>query len=224
MHPDDIELIRITTEDIAFLKSEWDQDVSDASLRRSSPIFRRLLVEDHLQRCWRHLGLDKQPIIRAVSLEPFLSRIDPARIAYAQAGGAIHQGITVQVPIEVVGYIPPHEARQIFGSSEDSAERDLRLKTFLDSTCVVARGNKISRRTLVKYVANKLGGVHFDPSRNIAKDEEKSFSLLDEIRDQYTACNRAAIYFEFLSIGQAILKSPDVDILLGIGTKVQNSA
>jgi hypothetical protein len=37
--PATAELVRVTMEDLAFLRSEWDQDVGDASLRRSSSIF-----------------------------------------------------------------------------------------------------------------------------------------------------------------------------------------
>jgi hypothetical protein len=44
------------------------------------------LVENHLQLCWKFLGLDKQPIIRAVSLEVHLSRMDFTR-RMAQASG-----------------------------------------------------------------------------------------------------------------------------------------
>src|ERR1700730_15778700 len=144
--PATVDLIRVTMEDLAFLRSYWDQDVSDASLRRSSPIFRRLLVENHLQLCWKYLGLDKQPIIHAVSLEVHLSRIDLQKITYAQAGGAVHRGATVIVPTEVNGFLSPDVARQVFGSPDDSPERDLSLKAFLDSACIVARGTKVSRR------------------------------------------------------------------------------
>ena len=104
--PATAELVRVTMEDLAFLRSDWDQDVGST---------------------------------------------------------------------EVGCFLTPDVARQVFGSPDDSPERELSLKKFLDSACIAARGTKISRRTLIKYVANKLGGVHFDPQRDLNKVEEQQF-------------------------------------------------
>jgi hypothetical protein len=123
------------------------------------------------------------------------------------------------VSTEIGCFLPPDVTRQVFGSPEESPERDLSLKKFLDSACIVARGTKISRRTLIKYVANKLGGVHFDPKRDLTKMEEQQFALLDEIRDERIVADKPAIYFELLSVGQALLASPDITMFLALGAK-----
>lgn len=218
MNPDTIERIRVAVEDLAFLRNEWDQDVEDASLRRSSPILRRLLVDGDLQRAWRGLCLDKQPIIRASSLEATLRHLPLKNVSFAQAGGAIHRGLCAAPSIEINMYLPPEEALRVFGSPSESPDRDFSLKGFISGTCVVVNGTSISRHTIVKYVANKLGGVHLDPRRDPADDEERKFSLLDEVRSQYVTCDKPSIYFEYLSIGQALLKSPDIDRLIVIGS------
>jgi hypothetical protein len=220
VNPNTIERIRVTVEDLAFLRDEWDQDVEDASLRRSSPILRRLLVDGDLQRAWRDLGLDKQPIVRAPSLEATLRRVPLKNVSFAQAGGGIYRGLCVAPNIEISMYLPPEEAQRIFGSPDESPDRDFSLKRFLNGACVVVTGTSISRHTILKYVANKLGGVHLDPSRDPAKDEERKFSLLDDVRSQYVTCDKPSIYFEYLSIGQALLKSPDIARLIGIGSNV----
>lgn len=214
---DAAERIRVAVEDLEFLKTSWTEDVEDASLRRSSPILRRLLVDGDLQRAWHDLGLDNQPIIRAPSLQAQLRRIPLRQVAYAQAGGATYQGLTVMTPIEMQGYLPPEKAREIFGSPGDLPERDLALGKFMKSPCVVANGIEISRHTLVKYVANKLGGTHLDPRRDLAKEEERKFHLLDAVRAQYITAGKPAVYFEVLSLGQALLRSSDIHRFLGAG-------
>jgi hypothetical protein len=75
----------------------------------------------------------------------------------------------------------------------------------------------VRRHLVIKYVANKLGGIHLDPKRDLKKDEEVGFSLLDQIADTYQVAGKQAIYFELLSIGQSISASPDVDRFLEVG-------
>ena len=206
----------MTAEDLSYLRREWDQDVSDASLRRSSPILRRLLVDDLLQRAWRDLNLDRQPIVRAPSLEVKLRNFALRKITYAQAGGAKHREVVVTTVIEYGDYLSPEQALQAFGSGPDAPERDFSLRRFVEGTCIVVKGTAISRHILVKYVANKLGGVHLDPSRDLNKEEELKFSLLDEVRAERVTADKPAIYFEYLSIGQALINSPDIDRFLAI--------
>jgi hypothetical protein len=217
MNPEAFERIRITAEDLLFLRREWDQDVSDASLRRSSPILRRLLVESSLQRAWRDLGLDRQPAIRATSLEVKIRNFVLQKISFAQAGGAKHCGVVVDTLIEYGCYLPPEQASKVFGS--DEPVRDFSLRKFAEGACMVVKGEVISRNTLVKYVANKLGGVHFDMSRGNGKEEESKFRLLDEVRAERTTMDKPAIYFEYLAIGQAVINSPDIVSFVDMASK-----
>jgi hypothetical protein len=219
MDADTLDRIRVVTEDLGYLRREWSQDVDDASLRISSPILRRLLVEGLLQRAWRDLGLDKQPIIRSPSLEVKLRLIPINRVAFAQAGGAKHQEIVVTTVIEFDGYLSPEQAVEAFGSHQDAPDRDFSLRGFVEGTCLVVEGTQISRHTLVKYISNKLGGVHLDTARDLTKDEERKFSLLDKVRAERGTANKPAIYYEYLSVGQALVKSLDIERLLSIARK-----
>jgi hypothetical protein len=52
----DIDLIKIVSEDLDYLAEEWTQDIDDASLRRSSPVLRSLLIENQLMKVANMLG------------------------------------------------------------------------------------------------------------------------------------------------------------------------
>lgn len=78
-------------------------------------------------------------------------------------------------------------------------------------------GHLISRHTVIKYVANKLGGAHHDKRRGTDK-ENLAFVLLDKVgRDMgLRLLDKPAVYFELLAIGQALAKSPDLRKFAGI--------
>ncbi len=82
------ELVRTVKLDIAYLRQQWDQSVDDDSLRRSSPVLRRLIVENDLQRAWKESGQAREPQIHAATLEGVISDIPLEKIIFAAAGGA----------------------------------------------------------------------------------------------------------------------------------------
>ena len=62
---DDKHFVKIVAEDLNYLLNEWDQEISDDSLRRNSTVLRRLLVEGDYSNAWRMIGLEKEPKICA---------------------------------------------------------------------------------------------------------------------------------------------------------------
>jgi hypothetical protein len=68
----------------------------------------------------------------------------------------------------------------------------------------------VRRRDVIKYVANKLGRTHFDPSR---KKDEQAFRILDAAMNSSVIVDKRLVYFELLSIGQAVAQSSDADKL-----------
>jgi hypothetical protein len=80
-----------------------------------------------------------------------------------------------------------------------------RLSEFLASPAVVINGERINRRLVIQFVANKKGGAHFDFTR---KKDETAFQLLDKVAS-YGLANKDAVYFELLSIGQDLARSTD---------------
>lgn len=91
-------------------------------------------------------------------------------------------------------------------------EEILSLHEFVEATCVVAEGQLISRRTLINYVANALGGAHYNTKRD-RKKTGKDFSVLDRAAQNFEFEDKNLVYFELLAIGQAIVNSRDVEML-----------
>jgi len=82
---------------------------------------------------------------------------------------------------------------------------------YLDAPGMIRRGMILNRREVIKHVANEMGGVHVSKSSSQHRDlqieaENKLFikGLIREIRGQY---------IEILAIGQAVAKSPDLQLL-----------
>jgi hypothetical protein len=90
------EILRIVFDDLAYLHEEWDQAITANSLRVSSPVLRRLLVDDVLlQRAWKAVGFEKSPKITAYSLKPDLQYMKEASrpVLLAWAGGVRVPGL-----------------------------------------------------------------------------------------------------------------------------------
>ena len=94
-----------------------------------------------------------------------------------------------------------------------------KLSKFLDSTCIYFENISIKRREVITYICNKLGGVHFDKTRNSKNEIEKKYILFDMLRNKKTLVigrekNIDCVFFELLSIGQAVINSDDIQKLL----------
>jgi hypothetical protein len=91
----------------------------------------------------------------------------------------------------------------------------VKLGAFLKQTSLVVNGVLINREEIIKYVANKLGGAHYDDSRDDSTGTgdislEQKYKLLDGVRSGIAVADRNAIYYELLSIGQRVVNSRDV--------------
>jgi hypothetical protein len=199
------EFLQIVVDDLRYITEEWDDSIEDHALRRDSAVLRRLLVQNDFQRAWRIAGFEKEPRLTAPTLSHTLSRFPRQRIVFAAAGGAVYKGVEVQ------GVLVAKGRRATGGPPPDKPPQErCGLKDFMEAPCIVAAGDLISRRVLIKYVANKLGGAHFDTARQSGKDDEVLFSELDSVRQQFEVGGKNAIYFELLSIGQVLAKNQDV--------------
>lgn len=87
------------------------------------------------------------------------------------------------------------------------------LRSYLNSCGLLVYGTRVKRRDVVAYVANKLGGAHFDPERT--RKSEKAYVLIDGSFSTFRIQEKNAIYFEILSIGQLVCASPDVATFVG---------
>ena len=82
------------------------------------------------------------------------------------------------------------------------------LPKFLAAACLVSHGHAITRRQAIKYMANKMGGVHFDTSRNRKADEY--IQHLEKIDGFMIFEPIGLVDSVILSIIQALVSSPSV--------------
>jgi hypothetical protein len=155
---------------------------------------------------WKAAHFEKEPIIEASMLQKILEVTPLDKVIFAAAGGARYKGAELRGVIMRNHVLTPEEIKKESEHGVPSASFGLRA--FIEAPCVIIKENLISRRILIKYVSNKLGGAHHDSRRGKTK-EELLFSLLDGTQ-QYRLLDKPAVYFELLSAGQAIARSSDV--------------
>ena len=131
---------------------------------------RNLLVEGKLLSTWRAIGLKDQPYILSPNLDYFFEYYSPETIVYSQTGSAkVTGGIVENIAMFNIE-MSQEDAKFLHKLDQDGKGKQVvKLTKFIDSTCIVINGYKINRKELITYVANKLGGTHFDQSRNLNK-------------------------------------------------------
>ena len=211
----DHELIRIVSEDLDYLNDEWNQDIDDASLRRSSPVLRSLLIEGYLMRVVNMLNEQVMVMTPLISMKEDLLN-DPSIIFY-QAGGAKYKGMEVQFLSQGNRALSPEEIKKSYEEQKELIGKNhpIKLTKFMKQVSFMINGIKINREEVIKYIANKRGGAHYDGSRNDKKpgskgDLERKFILLDSIHSGTVMADKNAVYYELLSIGQRIIASHDI--------------
>jgi len=191
---------------------EWRDDIDDESLRRNSLVLRRLLVEQDLLKAWRKVGFGDEPMIEAPTLKEHLKTCPLQDVRFATAGGASYRGIQIAALFLRRRAATPEQIRR--GSALGPYVFKLhRFQEFIESPCMIAKGTAVTRRDLIRYVANKLGGAHTDKRRDTARPLDAIFKLLDEIFQTTQVAGKNAIYYELLSIGQSMIRSEDINRL-----------
>jgi hypothetical protein len=206
--------------DLAYLDRVWGPDVDDETIRRNSNVLRILLIDGLYGRAWRAAGKHGEPSVTAVDLHAAIGDRDLSEVEYAQAGGAMSFGAGVSTPTVHARVLGPEEIRGQYERGRVALEQGLRpfersyaLRDYLESPSLVAGERFVSRRLVVKYIANRLGGTHLGASGH--KDNEV-FDFLDTVSAAYHIAGRPSIHFEVLSIGQAIGQSSDAQTLRSV--------
>lgn len=213
MTPEESYILKTVTEDLVFLREKWDQEIDDASLRRSSNVLRILLVEDAYGKAWRLAGLEKQPRIYAPDLEEALEGLPRERIRFAQAGGAVYKGVRIASALMTDFAMSDSQIKERAKKRAGPPKKAFWLSEFADSPCLIINSVEVKRRELVQYVANKLGGAHLDLRRDPTKELDRKFMALDSLPGIVIA-GKASVYYELLSIGQALARSSDTEKFL----------
>lgn len=218
LQPHERELVDVTFADLGHIAKEAGPECDDHQLRRVSVQLRNLLIEDCLVRSWKLLQLQpKSPAIVAPRLRT--DELGPADFAVAGGGnlGGVSIGGIQSMPGRVLS---PDEVKALYEQGKKDTEHAFSVSEYKDSCAIYCSGQKISRRQLVQYVANKKGGAHLDNTR---KKDEQAYSALDSAlkapmvfggrlgQDAKSDLpGKNAVYLELLSIGQHLTNSPDV--------------
>jgi hypothetical protein len=171
----------VVREDLHFLRSLTAASTDD-ELRLGTAVLRRLLVDRLLQRAWTDAGFEREPAVRGESVED----LDPGREDWSRVLFATVATGSGDAPLVGLG-------------------------SFIAGTCLIVNRVKVSRRVLIKYVANKLGGVHFDPKRG-DDAEGVAFVGLDGVES--TLNERREPFAQVLGIARVLSSSDDVIRLL----------
>ena len=195
----DLRLVITVASDLAYLRQEWDQSVDDSHLRRNSTVLRRILVNGDFGRAWRAVGFEREPDINAIDLLKHIEGFDLSEIKFALAGGALFKGSKFAC---ILLYLS--DAAEARRRDTQPTERGFHLSEFLNSASFITDGEIVTRREVIQYVANKLGGAHLDA------DIEPPLKSLGGVE----IFGKPAVYFELLAIGQAVAHSIDTDRFL----------
>ena len=213
------EFLRLVKDDIAFLRSLNFREPSRTDVRLASGVLRRLLYEELLKAAWAICGFEEDLRINATDLDAMIGELPRRYIHYAYAGGAKTKGaqhcgyMLLVVPKEEVSPEgPKRTAEELHKHFSAGKRRDFSLSDFNASACVVSGEAGVSRLGIVRYVSNKLGGVHWDNERGGWSEPVGSrHRLLDEAH--IVVGRLPAALYEVLSIAQAVAESVDVKTL-----------
>jgi hypothetical protein len=177
----DAELGRQIASDLGYLQDTWNQErIDDDFLRRDSVVLRRLLIDNGggLLRTYRkQLGHRGDVKVEAVEINETIADLDRAKVRFASAGGATHAGMSVRGVVNYAGAMPDGKVKERFLRGPEHALRKIGLARYLDATCLIVQGVSVSRRSLIQYIANRGGGVHYDETRDVAT--ERAYLALD---------------------------------------------
>jgi len=193
--PTDTALIGTVNAHLSHLSKVAAHDVDEAKLRVASTSLRYLLVEDMLARAWRALALGGPMTFRTWCIT---STQGDDVIAYC-GGGELLPGVPFSVCRNAV-----------------LAERTLDLGAFRQRPRVQIGTVKVSTVELIQYVANTLGGAHFDPEGKSLRSRKPVFDLLRRLDAgafnglDLKVNGRNLLHHEILSVIETVLRSPEV--------------
>lgn len=186
-------------DDLAYLRDHWDEPISEHALRRDSNVLRRLLVHGDLQKAWRADGQPMSPLVTVPDHRAMWTPEWRRKTVWASEGGARTRGGAWWGTSLTVA--PSTSARP--------SPMAVPVARYTDGIVAVVMGMSVKRGHVIKYVANKLGGSHYD-DRRATKGDEAVYANLDEVAGFAVLNGFPLVYWELLSIGQNLLRSPDL--------------
>jgi len=176
---------------------------SDATIREISAALRFLLLDaGALQRAWKMCGFARQP--QVVQSPGSLALSGDEDLVLGFKGGTI---LGQHVPsVRVHGRaLSAEEIMHNYRKDCLDTATQTSLSAFLDEPCIRLRDSLVTRRAAIKYVANKLGGVHFDSNRD---------GGFERMRYEIKVLGRDSLLLQVLAIAERLVQSPDIQRLI----------
>jgi hypothetical protein len=177
----DIDRLVVVAGDLEYLSQfPTDRLPTHTEIRLCAGVLRRLLVDDQLGKLWKTIsgGAGPKLTVKASEIDSNLADIPEHWIRLAWTGGAKaalaqHGGmILLELPKdEFANYGGPDQAAAYAQSKMNIEQRVMTVDDWLRSTAVAIKTDgglfRIPRRRVIQHIANRKGGVHFDPNRNL---------------------------------------------------------
>lgn len=228
-------------EDLEWFRDEWHLaklHPSNAVLRRSSAALRQLICEQMILRAWRHHGVSEAPSVTGPDLIG-IANYHKQEIRHGVsviAGGAIvnqvqyasvglwrTDNLTTGVSADAdegFAVLNGTVVRSTMGEHEQNdltplVDREWPINRYVNAIGAIRRGRSISRRSIIEFFANYAGGVHLDRVAANGKAEKRAlYELVLELDERVGVDGVEGLYFEMLSIGQALGRSPSMHRLI----------
>ena len=204
------ELVQTALEDLLYFRRTWTDRCDPVSVRHGSVTLRRLLLEGHYVQAWFRVGLTGHPNVAAPSIDDL---VGDESILWALAGGGTCRGLSMQRYVARFlgdGKVSLNGEASIFGRpflvSTTRGVEPIPVKNYLGSVSAILNATTITRRDIIAFMANKVGGAHLD-----AKDQTPAMAALRARRTFLSIQEHDALSFEVLSIGQCLAWTPETD-------------
>lgn len=201
-------IVDVVRKDLQWLSKHLEFGTTDLDeIRRHSPIVRRLVVEDTLVRARREAGAVDRAML---AYYPLGQAIDLGSLGDGDLAAALGCRVpqtpgSTQTRLAGPFYFGPTGGWQMPRPPEVEI---LRVESFANSACIIVDGETISRNQIVKYVANKQGGVHFDTNREKKRDDY--IKLIDKVDGYFLMEPMPLVSMTLLAIAQALISSKSV--------------
>jgi len=196
-----LEAMRIVHSDLDFIAKEWTDQVDDDTLRRFSATLRQLLVDEGGLMQKVEDWIQTKCYVQASSRNMENAGSDDT--AFFSTGGARFNGMTIQDITISNRVLDAKEIRDNYSNNSRPRLVKYSIEKYLSAPCITYEGETFNRTDLIKFVANKLGGTHYE----LEKKKLARMRSLDNAKEQIYIAGKSSIYYEFLSIGQTIVKS-----------------
>ena len=206
----DLHLNKKVLEDLVYLKETWKKEIDETIIRQSSHILRSLLVESELMKVKNALNAKLRILVSNYTKLTSNNQ----NMKFFMPGGATFDAKPKITNFKIINRaLSETEVTQLHKQMITDEKNLVQINKFCKAIAFIIDGTQITKDELIKYVCNKLGGVHYDTKRN-DKFLDKKYKLLDGINKSMAVQSLNPVYSSIQGIGQDIVNSPDLEEFL----------